>query len=310
MLLGRLYSTRRRRQLDAARLEAVLLGPRHRASAIPVVYYDIEHSKWVATFLASGCGGPGIGVSVLGPTGSPGRSGPAPTTAPATTVSRAGSTTTRPAPTTATSTRAGTTSRSAAARFRWPSRPTAVSPGAAAVTVNSAFIRDVQITTGPNGYVYIAAMNEGGGGLGGPRTNVIYRSTNGGATWTSSNTGPTFLGPGVSTCGYFAAMHPSFWRHMGWGDIQTGPANSVHGVYAQHGAGADNGRHLLRPLDRQRRPPASAPLRSTRTAARAASGSPRWGSRPKATSSPAGTTSATRPTTTCSASVGCRPTTG
>ena len=109
------------------------------------------------------------------------------------------------------------------------------------MTVNAAFIRDVQITTGPNGYVYIAAMNEGGGGLTGPRTNVIYRSTNGGATWTSSNTGPTFLGPGVSTCGYFAAMYPSYWRHMGWGDIQTGPANSVHYVYAQHGAGADKG---------------------------------------------------------------------
>ena len=28
----------------------------------PVVYYDIEHSKWVAIFLASGCGGQGIGV--------------------------------------------------------------------------------------------------------------------------------------------------------------------------------------------------------------------------------------------------------
>ena len=49
---------------------------------------------------------------------------------PATTASRAGSTTTRPAPTTATSTRAGTTSRSAAARSSSPSRPTAASPGA------------------------------------------------------------------------------------------------------------------------------------------------------------------------------------
>ena len=28
----------------------------------PVVYYDIEHSKWVATFLTSGCGAQGIGV--------------------------------------------------------------------------------------------------------------------------------------------------------------------------------------------------------------------------------------------------------
>ena len=111
----------------------------------------------------------------------------------------------------------------------------------APVQLNPGFIRDVQITTGPNGNVYVATMNEGGGGLNGPRTNTIYRSTNGGATWTSSNTGPTFLGPGISTCGYFAAMYPSYWRHMGWGDIYAGPNNTVHYVYAQHGAGADKG---------------------------------------------------------------------
>ena len=28
----------------------------------PVVYYDVEHAKWVAIFLASGCGGQGIGA--------------------------------------------------------------------------------------------------------------------------------------------------------------------------------------------------------------------------------------------------------
>ena len=98
----------------------------------------------------------------------------------------------------------------------------------------------MQITTGPDGTVFIAAMNEGGGGLG-SRTNTIYRSTNGGTTWTSSNTGASFPGPGQSTCGYFAAMFPSYWRHMGWGDIGAGPGGIIHYAYAQHGAGSDYG---------------------------------------------------------------------
>ena len=83
-------------------------------------------------------------------------------------------------------------------------------------------------------------MNEGGGGLG-SRTNTIYRSTNGGTTWTSSNTGAAFPGPGQSTCGYFAAMFPSYWRHMGWGDIGAGPSGIIHYAYAQHGTGSDYG---------------------------------------------------------------------
>ena len=83
-------------------------------------------------------------------------------------------------------------------------------------------------------------MNEGGGGLGN-RTNIIYRSTNGGTTWTSSNTGAAFPGPGQSTCGYFAAMFPSYWRHMGWGDIGAGPGGIIHYAYAVNGPGSDFG---------------------------------------------------------------------
>ena len=45
----------------------------------------------------------------------------------------------------------------------------------------------------------------------------------------------------MSTCGYFAAMFPSYWRHMGWGDIAAGPNGIIHYVYAQHGTGADSG---------------------------------------------------------------------
>ena len=205
----------------------------------PVSFYDQAHAKWVAVFLASGCGGQGMGVwfSVDGITWTVGP------------CAHSG----------------GGDDRESGWVDNNPSSPyygrmylswnnfnvgggalqvisssdggtTWTSP----VTVNAGFIRNVQITTGPDGAVFIAAMNEGGGGLG-SRTNTIYRSTNGGTTWSSSNTGASFPGPGQSTCGYFAAMFPSYWRHMGWGDIGAGPGGIIHYAYAQHGAGSDYG---------------------------------------------------------------------
>src|SRR5207245_7675358 len=86
----------------------------------------------------------------------------------------------------------------------------------------------------------IAAMNEGGGGLGN-RTNVVYRSTDCGTSYTAITLRASFPGPGISTCGYFAAMFPSYWRHMGWGDIGVTADGTVHYAFAQHGAGADPG---------------------------------------------------------------------
>ena len=104
-------------------------------------------------------------------------------------------------------------------------------------------VRDVQITGDLlTGDVYVAGMNEMGGGLGN-RANMIYRSTDGGATWALTYTGPPFAGPGSGLCSnnsYFASMFGTYWRHMGWGE----PAalnHVVHYVYAQHGAGADAG---------------------------------------------------------------------
>ena len=104
----------------------------------------------------------------------------------------------------------------------------------APITVNSAgFVRDVQITGDPNGTVYIAGMNEGGGGLT-TRSNKMYRSTDGGNTWALTYTGPTFNGPGRTLCPntYFACMFtgPSFWRHMGWGQPAALNGN-LHYVY-------------------------------------------------------------------------------
>src|SRR5205085_5021956 len=87
----------------------------------------------------------------------------------------------------------------------------------------SPFIRDVQITGDlATGTVYVAGMNEGGGGTGGPRSNKIYRSTDGGNTWTNTFTSANFTGPSDNTTctsnSYFATMFSGYWRHMGWGE--------------------------------------------------------------------------------------------
>src|SRR6266478_5456523 len=113
------------------------------------------------------------------------------------------------------------------------------------VSSGGVFIRNVQITgdMSGNGDVYIAGMDEGGGGFPHNDINHIFRSTDGGSTWTHTYTGPSFPGPGVTAVGYFAQMFSDdggFWRHEGWGE----PAafnNVVSLVYAQHGAGADPG---------------------------------------------------------------------
>ena len=96
-----------------------------------------------------------------------------------------------------------------------------------------------------NGTIYIAGMDEGGGGFPHNDTNLIYKSTDGGATWSNTYTGTPFPGPGVTSAGYFACMFNdnaigAYWRHEGWGE----PAafnNIVHLVYAQQGAGGDPG---------------------------------------------------------------------
>ena len=42
-------------------------------------------------------------------------------------------------------------------------------------------------------------MDEGGGGFPHNNINHIYRSTDGGNTWTNTYTGPSFAGPGVGS---------------------------------------------------------------------------------------------------------------
>src|SRR5438552_6628390 len=113
--------------------------------------------------------------------------------------------------------------------------------------LSASFLRDVQITGDKvTGDVYVAAMDEGGGGFPHNDTNKIYRSTDGGNTWTNTYTGSPFPGPGVIDCSeqsYFACMFSDgggYWRHEGWG--QPAAYNHVVSlVYAQHGTGADPG---------------------------------------------------------------------
>jgi hypothetical protein len=116
------------------------------------------------------------------------------------------------------------------------------------------FMRDVQITGQPPGapghnarftsYVFVASMDEGGGGLSTTRQNVMYRSTDGGTTWTSTIMGPRFnpVGDGVcSSNSYFAKVNP-IWRHMGWGEPGVGANGVVHYAYAGQGtASQDHG---------------------------------------------------------------------
>lgn len=96
--------------------------------------------------------------------------------------------------------------------------------------ISNGFFRNVQLTgDASTGTLYLASMNEMGGGLTN-RANLMYRSTDGGNSWTQTYTGPTFAGPGTTTCAsnsYFACMFsgPSFWRHMGWG--QPAASNGV-----------------------------------------------------------------------------------
>jgi hypothetical protein len=106
------------------------------------------------------------------------------------------------------------------------------------VNTGGAFIRNIQLTGSPgdDGTVFIGGMDEGGGGVNN-RINYIYRSLDGGVTWTQIQQGPPFPPPGQALCGYFAAI-PPIWRHMGWGQPAVGPSGVVHYAYAARGANA------------------------------------------------------------------------
>lgn len=105
--------------------------------------------------------------------------------------------------------------------------------------VTGTFVRNIQLTGSPqDGTVFVAAMNEGGGGLN-LRRNLMYRSTDGGNSWTALTMGDPFAPPGEAGCGYFARIRP-IWRHMGWGQPAVGPNGVVHYVYAGRGINSED----------------------------------------------------------------------
>jgi hypothetical protein len=109
------------------------------------------------------------------------------------------------------------------------------------------FYRNVQVTGAPRGAkpvgksstVFIASMDEGGGGDN-TRQNLMYRSTNGGKTWTLITMGPRYNPVGDQSCGYFYQVNPII-RHMGWGEPAVGPKGVVHYDYAAAGTNGDHG---------------------------------------------------------------------
>jgi hypothetical protein len=111
----------------------------------------------------------------------------------------------------------------------------------------STFFRDVQVTGSPRGSkligknstVFIASMDEGGGGSA-TRQNLMFRSTNGGKTWTQVTMGPRYNPVGDQSCGYFYQVNPII-RHMGWGEPAVGPNGMVHYVYSGAGTNGDHG---------------------------------------------------------------------
>src|SRR5207249_1890265 len=100
------------------------------------------------------------------------------------------------------------------------------------------------------GDLYIAGMDENSGngctsGCGTNRNNKIYRSTDGGNTWSNTYTGPAFVGPCRSNSGFFCTMYssPAYWRHMGWGEPAALTQGGVHVVSYVYSAknGSDPG---------------------------------------------------------------------
>src|SRR2546430_3851607 len=86
------------------------------------------------------------------------------------------------------------------------------------VQLNPSFIRDIQITGDlqGSGRVYLAAMNEGGGGLT-TRQNVMYRSTNGGVRWTDVKRSPAPQSPWRATSRQLGPALPTHLRPKGLG---------------------------------------------------------------------------------------------
>lgn len=211
----------------------------------PGIVFDPLHLKWVATFLASGCGGQGVGAW---------------TSSDGLTWAAGGCAANAPG---------GSGDRNALWVDSNPASPFygriynsyndfSIAGGAlrttfstdggvtwsAPLTVFNGFRRDIALAVTPNGNVWLAGMDEGANGGGANRTNFMHRSTDGAVTWGAGVAqGAPFAPVGNVNCSgnsYFRVVTPQI-RHMGWGQPAGGPNNVVHYAYAGHGAGADEG---------------------------------------------------------------------
>lgn len=109
-------------------------------------------------------------------------------------------------------------------------------------TLSEGLRRNVQLTGSPasDGTVFLVGLDENGGHVGKTGLqNYMYRSTNGGVTWTSTTMGPTFTMFGSQACGYWSVVPPNWRGFGGAGQPAAGPNGVVQYVYAAHGSGSD-----------------------------------------------------------------------
>jgi hypothetical protein len=217
----------------------------------PIIVYNQNLGEWVAGDLASGCGGQGIGLwtSTNGDTWSPG------VCAVSESLSPGGA-----------DRESMWVDNNASSAFygrmyiSWNDfnlanaaiKVTHSDDGttwSTPVTLNpiGGFRRQVEITGSPgsDGTVFAGGIDEGGGGCcTATEQNYMFKSTDGGVTFTSSATAAipaTFTIPGESLCpgsSYFPRIAP-IWRQTGYGIPAVGPNGVVQYVYAAHGAGSD-----------------------------------------------------------------------
>ena len=210
----------------------------------PIVVYNAKLAKWFAGDLATGCGGQGIGLwtSTDGITWSTGA------------CAHNGSLDDRESMWVDNDPTSGTYGRMYVSwndfAFNTDLSVTHSDNGttwSAPVRLNNGnpFIRNVQLTGSPvgatryegaNSTVFIAGMDESPSGGCGTRQNLMYKSLDGGVTWTSKTLGARFpsICDGLCDNTYFAKVNPII-RHMGWGQPAVGPNGVVHYVYAGKG---------------------------------------------------------------------------
>ncbi len=91
------------------------------------------------------------------------------------------------------------------------------------VEPSATFIRDVELTGGPDGTVFIAGMDEGGGGAAKPHQLHVQLNERR-SDMDKGGDGPLFAPPGDALCArssYFYMISP-IWRHMGSGQPAVG----------------------------------------------------------------------------------------